>query len=114
MDNETKILGMDKEKLNLCFGAQSFINLNFLTNIEKKYKITNLVHAIHCRRDRCGLERILGLIFCLENRHLLKIGSLFGNILTHYNPFSYTYDNYISDFRKQKISGLFVKVWTGR
>lgn len=114
INNEPHILGMRKEKINLCFGGQSFINLNFLMYIEKKYSISNLVNAIHCRRDRCGLERILGLIFCLENRSLEKVGSLFGDILTHHNSFSYTYDNYIQDFTRKKIPGLFVKVWTGR
>jgi hypothetical protein len=112
--NEINILGMSKEKLNLCFGGQAFININFLMHIENKYNISNLVNVIHCRKDRCGLERIMGLIFCLENPNLLKVGSLFGDIFSHYNCFRYTYDNYIYDFRTHKIHGLFVKVWTGR
>lgn len=114
LGNEMKILGIEREKFNLCFGAQSFISLNFLMHIEKKYNITNLVNAVHCRRDRCGLERIMGLIFCLESRNLTKLGSLFGDIFNHPHSFKYTYDNYINDFSKHKVPGLFVKVWTGR
>jgi hypothetical protein len=112
--SELNILGMEKEKTNLCFGVQSFINLKFLMDIEKKYNITNLVNAIHCRKDRCGLERIMGLLFCLESRNLSKIGSLFGDILSHPRSFNYTYDNYINDFHRKKVPAMFVKVWTGR
>lgn len=114
LGNEPNILGMNKEKINLCFGVQSFISLKFLTHIEKKYNISNLINAIHCRKDRCGLERIMGLIFCLESRNLSKIGSLFGDIFNHPRHFNYTYDNYLNDFHKKRIPAMFVKVWTGR
>lgn len=114
LGTDPKILGMNNEKNNLCFGVQSFISLNFLMQIEKKYNISNLVNAVHCRKDRCGLERIMGLIFCLENRSLSKIGSLFGDIFNHPRHFSYTYDNYINDFNRKKVPAMFVKVWTGR
>lgn len=114
LGTEVNILGMNKEKINLCFGCQSFISLKFLMHIQKKYNITNLVNAIHCRKDRCGLERIMGLLFCLETHNLSKIGSLFGDILSYPRSFNYTYDNYINDFNKNKVPGMFVKVWTGR
>ena len=112
---EFNILGLNKnEHFDLCFGVQSYINLNFLEMLESKYRITNLITVINSRTDRCGLERIMGLLFSQENL-LLKIrGSLFGNIMNHYKAFGYNYDEYIQDFNNKKTCGSFVKVWTGR
>jgi hypothetical protein len=77
------IIGMPQHKWYGCFGVQSYINHNFLLNIEEKYKITNLIHAVKCRQDRCCLERIFGSIFFNEYPKILKSKSLFGNIMTY-------------------------------
>lgn len=109
------ILGLNNnETFNLCFGVQSYINLNFLETIEKNYKISNLVSVVKNRKDRCGLERILGLIFCIENTNLVKLGSLFGRINRHHRAFRYSFEQYITDLRSKIIREKFVKVWTGR
>lgn len=100
---------------NLCFGVQCYINYDFLLFIQGKYNITNLVHAVHNRTDRCGLERIFGLIFSVEGSNYIKNKkSLFGDIMKHYKAFTYTYDDYIKDFYAGTARGPFVKVWTGR
>jgi len=108
------LIGMNQEKFKLCFGVQCYINLHFLERLQQKYNITNLVHAVHCRTDRCALERIFGVLFCLEFSKLLVINSLFGSIFHHKSAFSYDYDTYINDFNNNTISNSFVKVWTGR
>ena len=113
-NDEPHILGMNNNENYLCFGCQAYINLHFLEMLESKYKITNLINAIHCRTDRCGLERIMGLLFCKEYPKLKLTKSLFGNIFNHHKAFNYTYDEYINDFKNQKVYGSFVKVWTGR
>lgn len=113
--SEVKILGMNTDdKFNLCFGAQAYINLNFLKKIESKYYLSNLVNCITSRKDRCGLERIIGLLFFQEYPNLKNIGSLFGNIMHHYRSFNYNYNQYLHDFQNKKTPGKFVKVWTGR
>jgi hypothetical protein len=113
--NEVNILGLNqKDKFNLCFGVQSYINLNFLQMLESKYKITNLISVINNRTDRCGLERIMGLLFNQEYPLLYKKGSLFGNIMKHHRAFNYNYDHYLQDFKNKKVYGPFVKVWSGR
>ena len=112
--NELNILGMNRDKFKLCFGVQCYINLHFLERIENKYNISNLVHAVHCRTDRCALERIIGIIFSLEYYNLLTINSLFGSIFHHKNAFSYNYDAYNNDFKNKNVPHSFVKVWTGR
>jgi hypothetical protein len=114
LDNEINILGIKKNKFNLCFGAQCYINYNFLKKIEEKYKLTNLKNAIHNRKDRCGFERIIGLLFSKECKELLYMKSLFGNIMTHYRSFNYSYNDYIKDFNNKKLYGIIIKVWTGR
>ena len=113
-DREPNILGINSNKYNICFGCQCFINLKFLERLELKYKITNLVNAIHCRTDRCSLERVMGLLFNEEYGQLKHIKSLFGEIALHYKSFSYHYPEYFNDFRNKKIVHSVVKIWTGR
>lgn len=107
-------LGFLNDKFNLCFGGQCYIKLKFLEQIENKYNISNLIHFVQNRTDRCSLERILGLLFCQEYPNLLKINSLFGDILKSPRAFNYTYDDYDNDFKNKKVINKFVKVWTGR
>lgn len=99
---------------NLCFGGQCYIKLPFLEMLERKYHLTNMIHAIHNRPDRCALERILGLLFCHEYPKLLTIKSLFGDIMKSPRAFAYTYDDYRRDLSQKKIINPLVKVWTGR
>lgn len=104
-------LGMPYSKWYGCFGGQSFINHNFLLQIERKYKITNMVNYISCRADRCSLERILGCIFFTECP-TMKI-SLLGDIMK-YLPWGYSYDEYNRDLVNKKLPKAIIKVWTGR
>jgi hypothetical protein len=113
-DRNNMIMGLNNENYNICFGCQCFINLRFLERLELKYKITNLVNAIHCRTDRCSLERVMGLLFNEEYNQLKYIKSLFGEIRYHYKSFKYNYPEYSDDFKKKKIVHSIVKIWTGR
>ena len=112
--SQIETFGINTKHFELCFGSQSYINLKFLDLLENKYHITRLVHVIRNRTDRCGLERILGLLFCLEYPGLYTIKSLFGNIKQFPNSFVYKYVHYIKDFNNKKVPRPFVKVWTGR
>jgi hypothetical protein len=115
LENKLNILGMNKEeKFNLCFGAQCFINFNFLNNLENKYNISSLIDAVKCRKDRCSFERIIGLLFYMEFNKINFVKSLLGNIMNHHRAFNYNYDDYIKDFNHKKIYGTITKVWTGR
>ena len=113
-DRGNVVLGLNDGKYNICFGCQCFINLKFLEILELKYKITNLVNAIHCRTDRCSLERVMGLLFNEEYKQLKNIKSLFGEITRHHKSFQYHYSEYWNDFQQKKIVHPIVKIWTGR
>lgn len=115
-NDNTIILGRKgKDNFDLCFGAQCFINLQFLENIERKYKLTNLVNAIHNRLDRCSFERVIGLLFDTEYPDIKKYKSLFGPIINYPNSFLYNYTHYQNDIKySKKVVYPFVKVWTGR
>lgn len=108
------ILGFNDQKYNICFGCQCFINLRFLERLEFKYKISNLVNVIHCRKDRCSLERVMGLLFNEEYEKLKYIKSFFGEIRYHHKSFGYHYSEYQNDFNNKKIVHSVVKIWTGR
>ena len=96
-----------------CFGVQSYINYNFLLNIEHKYGITNLVNFVKTRTDRCAMERIMGLLFSLEHPPLLQYKSLLGNIQSN-GTWGYSFDQYKVELKKRKPIKPVVKVWTGR
>lgn len=105
----------DMNVFNLCFGVQTYIKLPFLDMLEQKYRITNLLQHVKCRRDRCALERIMGCIFHSERPNCLnKRPSLFGHILQHKKAYTYTYQQYMKDVVQKRIPGFFVKVWSGR
>jgi hypothetical protein len=96
-----------------CFGVQSFINHSFLRELEYKYGISKLVTTVSCRRDRCALERIFGILFFSECPELKYTISLFGNIM-RYCRWGYTYDEYEQNCKTGRLPISIVKVWTGR
>lgn len=112
--SDITMFGFINDKFNLCFGAQSYIKLSFLELLQNKYKITNLINVIHNRTDRQALERIMGLLFCEEFPQIMKVDSLFGDILSKKNAFNYDYKKYYTDFTNKTLKYPFVKVWTGR
>lgn len=114
IENKIKaIVGMTQDKWYGCFGVQTYINISFLETIEHKYKLSNLISAITCRKDRCCLERIMGCIFYSEARSLGKHKSLLGNI-RKYQSWGYTYDHYMQHVNRGHLPAPIVKIWTGR
>lgn len=116
MGRDSNVLRFNENKYNICFGCQCYINLKFLERINRKYNIVNLTNAIHCRTDRCTLERVIGLIFTEESTQLKngRMKSLFGDIRKHHKSFGYNFNEYINDFNKGRAVQSFVKIWTGR
>ena len=114
VNNNSNILMMNNPyKWVGVFGCQSYINWNFLSKIYVKYNIKNLINAVNCRTDRCSLERIFGIIFCIEYPILLSINSVFGHIQKYLN-WGYSYEEYEQDIIKRKLPKPIIKVWTGR
>ena len=107
------VLGMKHTKWYGCFGVQSYINHDFLKHIEKKYDISKMITAVSCRKDRCGLERILGAIFYTECPQITEIKSIFGDIMK-YQKWGYSYNDYENSIKQRVLPKGIVKVWTGR
>jgi|UniRef100_A0A6C0CW92 hypothetical protein len=101
-----------------CFGVQSYINYHFLSYLQEKYGLFNVLKVVKCRTDRCCLERIYGVIISLEFKELTKIKSLLGSILSYRNSYyswGYSFEQYKDHINKYKKSPVpIVKVWTGR
>ena len=57
-----------RDKWRGCFGVQAYISLSFIESIHNKYNVMSMVHIIKNRKDRCSLERIMGIIF-IHNSH---------------------------------------------
>lgn len=90
LENGENIINYHNKNINNllgCFGVCFLIDYNFLFEIEKKYKITNLVNCILNRNNRKTLERLLSLIFFYEekNSNITTRISLFGDIQKNLN-----------------------------
>jgi len=111
------VLGMPQSKCYGCFGVQCYINHAFLKKLINKYNLINLIRVIKSRKYRCGLERIMGVIFCMET--VTNVKSLFGDIFKYSNAPDYkwgkcSYNDYENMLKRGKIAKPFIKVWTGR
>lgn len=102
-----------RDKWRGCFGVQAYVSLPFIESIHNKYNVMSMVHIIKNRKDRCSLERIMGIIFSTQFPFLIeKRHSLLGDIWM-YEKWGTTYEEF------KAIPQLFsrcplVKVWTGR
>lgn len=73
MSNINKLIG--------CFGVCYIVDLEFLNNIERKYRITNLVKFIDNRKKRMCLERFLSCLFEYDRgKQYITCNDLFGSI----------------------------------
>ena len=112
--NENKIRKwLKKYSFQGCFGVQSLISLNFITELEEKYNFFNLLKIINTRPLRMKLERLFALLCFIENDKLKLNPSICGSIFSQKNKFTLKFNNYI--INKEKYKNLkIVKVWTGR
>jgi len=114
-DIQQNIINWNQHKWHSCFGAMSLINYNFLTNLNNKYNLNNLITVILNRSDRCAMERIIGILIYLETTHN-KL-SIFGCI-NNSHPESllcdYTFEKYIIAYNLDELPNNVIKVWTGR
>jgi hypothetical protein len=93
-----------------CFGSMSVITIDFLKEIDVKYNLENLIEHVKCRDDRMYLERVIGVIFSVENIN----ESVFGDILA-FCRWGYSYSSYLSQKHSGTLPNLpVIKVWTGR
>ena len=107
------VLGMPYEKWYGCFGVQCYIRYSFLHLLMKKYELCKLLNVVRCRKDRCCVERIFGILFASEYPRILKQKSVWGDIF-HYQHWGYSYEDYEKDVRRKILPRYVVKVWTGR
>lgn len=100
-----------------CFGCQCYIDYNFVVFLQKKYNLFSLLKTVRNRKDRCCIERIMGILFYINNplMHSKQFYSILGSIST-YMKWGYTYDEYQYQllYNPMILTLPIVKVWTGR
>jgi len=102
-----------------CFGACMVITLDFLSEIQEKIGILDIIKDISIRSDRCMLERLIAICaYYMNNKEPSEI-SLLGSI--HDQPFrwAFTYEEYIlhyPEIRNPEMRNVcqIVKVWNSR
>jgi len=115
--NVSNIMSIQRNKNNWngVFGVQSYINYDFLCKLQQKYSIFNMLQTVHSRPDRCCLERIMGVLFWLEDPIVRAIPSLFGDITRTPDNFGLSFDGYMLQMNQHgRPKTGYVKVWSGR
>ena len=109
LDNHANLVDFYHAKVwNGCFGGISLINHDFLTHVNNKYNISNLLSKITTRTDRCSFERVVACMFQCENKNM-DFGILGG--IHSYCTWGYSFEEYMNDSTTSKPV---IKVWSGR
>ena len=119
LNNSSQLLDFyNSKKWNGCFGGMAIINHDFLTYLNNKYNICNLLSKITTRDDRIAFERVIACMVQCEDKKI-QIGIL-QDILA-YCQWGYSFDAYLNDLNCLGGDGLnklhkypVIKVWTGR
>lgn len=111
LDNSEELLEFHSKKhlWKGCFGCMTAISHDFLTKINKKYKLDKLLPHVTTRYHRKSLERVIGCIIQKEktNKDLIsKLGSIH-----KYGPRPFSLS-----FKEMRRAGYLpiIKIWTGR
>jgi hypothetical protein len=101
-----------------CWGVMSIIEYNYLEYLQNKYNILNLINVINTRYNRMALERIFGLICCLENPSINKDNiSIFGYYSENQNnrnSDNYNYNEFLEDINNNNMNVDINKLFFGR
>ena len=76
--NDAELTKFYKNKNNWkgCFGGMSIITHDFLTHVNKKYEISNLLDLVKNRYNRCSFERVLGCVLQKEDENRTLLGNI--------------------------------------
>jgi hypothetical protein len=114
--NNTEFLRNKYNDTNMwkgCFGTQSVITYQFLDAIVQKYNFFNLLKIVTHRNRRCNLERIFGLVCCVEDPLINKNPSIMGLIHDCEDFGTVSFDRYKTCFNWYSHL-IIIKTWTGR
>ncbi len=97
-----------------CFGLSMILSLEFLTELQAKTGILDIIHEIKTRSHRCALERLLGACtYYTKNKDSENV-SLFGSIFKQEYEWGLSYDQYLAEHSELSKQCPIVKVWSGR
>lgn len=114
--NNTELLTNVYNDTNLwkgSFGTQTVITYTFLETIVQKYCLFNLLQLIKDRNHRCYLERIFGLVCCVEDPLINKTPSIMGLIHDCEDFGTVSFERYKTCFHWYSHLTI-IKTWTGR
>jgi hypothetical protein len=78
-------------KLIGCFGVCYVIDYNYLTYINDKYNIINLINYVDTRKKRQCLERFLSCLFLYDKGKQMSRDDLFGSIFSNKGEYIHKY-----------------------
>jgi hypothetical protein len=107
-DDELLRFYQDKTLWDGCFGGMSIIAHDYLSHINSKYELIQLLDVVLTRHNRCSFERVIGCLLQKEYNTKIKAKSLLGEIHAYCN-----WGFAINDIDSLKHLPI-IKVWTGR
>jgi hypothetical protein len=95
------------------FGAQSVITHTFLDAIVQKYNLFNLFQLVKHRNERCQVERVFGLVCCVEDPLINENPSIMGLLHDCEDFGTVSFERYRTCFDWYSHLTI-IKTWTGR
>lgn len=107
LENNSELLELYQNKTlwKGCFGCMSIINHDFLTRLNAKYNLYNIIDHIQSRHHRSCFERIIAVIL-QKNAPLCDV---LGNIHAYVPWGNVVFEN-INEWNSLPV----IKIWTGR
>ena len=97
-----------------CFGTCMVITLDFLSEMQEKIGILDIIKDISIRSDRCMLERLLAICAYYMNPKEPSEISILGNIHNQAFRWAFTYEEYLVHCSELRNLSHIVKAWNGR
>jgi hypothetical protein len=105
-NNEALLEAHQSGEFKGMFGVMSVVTLDFVTLLQSKYNFLKLLQYVNCRSDRQCLERVVGVLFSVENP---TGSSIFGDIFQFCR-----WGGTFLEYKRKRPTKAVVKVWTGR
>ena len=80
-----------------CFGSMSVITYDFINILQNKYNFMKLYDLINCWEDWMALERVLAVLYTIEDPSLSSKASILGDVFQNIYRWGYTMDEYLQE-----------------
>lgn len=113
-DNQELLDLFDSKDWSGMFGGMAVVNVNFIVELDSKFRIERLLDVVTGREGRCAFERAIGVLFeHMLGRSQHMFDNIHGYLGTNAIRWGLSYHEYLHNKSAYSNAPL-VKVWFGR